>query len=127
MIVWHAAASGSDTFHALIKQNIASEFISRLSKFVMRAKVVVRPGNAQVIGATMAATDAARKSLAETGMATVSTGARGLSANQLPSSAKPYDIVRSDPGTWIAAPCANPAIQLGHASCRERMCHNVSI
>src|SRR3546814_19466282 len=85
MIVWHAAASGSDTFHALIKQNIASEFISRLSKFVMRAKVVVRPGNAQVIGATMAATDAARKSLAETGMATVSTDARGLSANQLPS------------------------------------------
>src|SRR3546814_6481419 len=53
MIVWHAAASGSDTFHALIEQNIASEFISRLSKFVMRAKVVVRPGNAQVIGATI--------------------------------------------------------------------------
>src|SRR3546814_10518783 len=77
----------------------------------MRAKVVVRPGNAQVIGATMAATDAARKSLAETGMATVSTDARGLSANQLPSSAKPYDIVRSDTGTWIAAPCANPDIQ----------------
>src|SRR3546814_20522658 len=76
----------------------------------MRAKVVVRPGNAQVIGATMAATDAARKSLAETGMATVSTDARGLSANQLPSSAKPYDIVRSDTGTWIAAPCANPDI-----------------
>src|SRR3546814_9659441 len=77
----------------------------------MRAKVVVRPGNAQVIGATMAATDAARKSLAETGMATVSTDARGLSANQLPSSAKPYDIVRSDTGTWIAAPCANPDLQ----------------
>src|SRR3546814_20422228 len=108
MIVWHAAASGSDTFHALIKQNIASEFISRLSKFVMRAKVVVRPGNAQVIGATMAATDAARKSLAETGMATVSTDARGLSANQLPSSANPYDIVRSH--------------KIGRASGRERGC-----
>src|SRR3546814_1440478 len=77
----------------------------------MRAKVVVRPGNAQVIGATMAATDAARKSLAETGMATVSTDARGLPANQLPSSAKQYDIVRSDTGTWIAATCANPEIQ----------------
>jgi len=110
MIVWHANASGDDTFCALVKQDIAREFAARLSKYVLRAKVAIGSAPARITGVLVPGTDAARKTLAGIAGASAQVPAESLPPGGLPSLANPYDIVRTDAGTCIAAPSGDSGV-----------------
>lgn len=88
MIVWHDADTATPVFHILVKQSIAQAFVQRLTKFIMRAKVTVNILQTRVFGATIT-----------------------TPCSELPASALPYDIQRTEHGTWVAAPVATQGTQ----------------
>lgn len=108
MIVWHEAAP-SAAFFILLKQDIAASFAARLARFVLRAKVSIRPFAARIGGVMLPMTDEASESLARSRTDTQeSVTPDDGNANRLSvpasDSFRPYDITHSASGTWIAAP-----------------------
>jgi len=115
MIVWHEAAP-SAAFFILLKQDIAAPFAARLARFVLRAKVSIKPFAARIGGVMLPMTDEASESLARPHTETQeSVTPDDGNADWLPvpasGSFRPYDITHSASGTWIAAPAGLPGLR----------------
>jgi folate-binding protein YgfZ len=115
MIVWHGAAP-SAAFFILLKKDIAAPFAARLAKFVLRAKVSIRPLAARIGGVTLPMTDEARESLARPRTQTEESVTpddenTDWLAVLTSGSSRPYDITHSASGTWIAAPAGHPGLR----------------
>ncbi|HEU0229931.1 MAG TPA: folate-binding protein [Burkholderiaceae bacterium] len=115
MIVWQGADPPS-AFFILLKQDIAAAFAARLAKFVLRAKVSIKPLPARIDGVLLPMTEGALESLAmsDAGSAQLVTYDDDQ-ASELPTPPsgvfRPYDITRSNSGIWVAAPSGHPALQ----------------
>ncbi|PLC54199.1 folate-binding protein YgfZ [Pollutimonas nitritireducens] len=98
MVIWSEhRTNGATQLYALVKADIASALIKRLSMFVLRAQVVFRQSPLQVLGVTFnkSGTD---KNIPSTD---IMKQAAIMSAQQ-----STWDVVRSAAGTWISAPSA---------------------
>lgn len=115
MIVWQET-NPPGTFFILLKQDILADFATRLTRYVMRAKVSIKPFPARITGVTFPETDDALESLTANGfdirqLVTHDDGP----ADSLPASPsgvfQPYDITYPDQETWIAAPAGHPGLR----------------
>lgn len=115
MIVWQGADPPS-AFFILLKQDIAAAFAARLAKFVLRAKVSIKPLAARIDGVLLPMTQGALESLvlASAGPAQSVTSDDGQAGGLPPPPSgafRPYDITHSTSGTWIAAPSGHPELR----------------
>jgi folate-binding protein YgfZ len=92
-VAWKPESIQAPLVHLLVKADIAAEFIKRLSVYILRAKVKLRITDSTVHGILI--------------QQTTSGGVRSLG---LPRSARPWTVVQSDKGAYIAAPSADPSI-----------------
>src|SRR5690606_36863770 len=99
MVVWCGQKAEAPVLYALVKADIASALVKRLSMFVLRAKVTLQVSSLKALGITL------NHSLADDHQAAADLlkHAAVISAQQ-----NPWDVVRSAAGTWIAAPSADP-------------------
>ncbi|PLC51054.1 folate-binding protein YgfZ [Pollutimonas subterranea] len=95
MVVWSGQKDDASVLYALVKADIASALIKRLSMFVLRAKVTLQLSSLKVLGITVDHS-CSDENTASTDLL---KHAAVISAQQ-----KPWDVVRSAGGTWIAAP-----------------------
>ena len=103
MVIWQDKASTGSRVYALVKADIASALIKRLSMFVLRAKVSFKIDDAKVIGVSLAQDKATDKA--------VDPGSAGLLAiaQNLVTPSEPWTITRTSEGSWITAPGADTA------------------